>query len=93
MRFLQYGFSGAKRLFKEAKRQRKIENNNNFKRKKETVQTCRDGIHIKATMLEINSLRSLNMSHGRSLYFKLQPTEPVLGPATSTLMMWSSIFL
>lgn len=63
-----------------------------LKEKKETGQTCRDGIPIKAAMLEIISLRSSNMSHGRSPYFKLQPTEPVLGPATLTLMMWSSNF-
>lgn len=54
-------------MFKKAKLHRKIENNHNMKEKrKETVQTCRDRISIKPVVLEISSLKALNMS--QSLY-------------------------
>lgn len=78
-------------MFKKAKLKRKIENNSNDnkKKRKEAVQTCRDGIPIKPATTEINSLRDLNVSHSHfvSLYFKLQLTEPVHGPTASKLTM------
>lgn len=50
-------------MFKKDKLQRKKENNSNMKEKrKEKVQTCRDGISIKPVVLEISSLKALNMS-------------------------------
>ena len=74
-------------MFKKAKLQVKIENksNNTEKKRKEAVQTCRDEIPVKPATIKINPLGALKMSHIHfvSLYFKLQLTELVCGPATS----------